>query len=66
MNEQIEIILNKHCEMLKNIDKTQNISKIIKIIDSLTQQAYAEIYAIRDGRKNDTSETMAKKHGHCC
>jgi t-SNARE complex subunit (syntaxin) len=66
MSEQIETILNRHCEMLKNIDRTQNISKIIRSIDSLTQSTYEEIYALRDGRKNGTYEAMAKKHGHCC
>lgn len=56
MNEKIEAILNNHCEMLKNIDTTQNIAKIVKSIDTLTQTAYSEIYAIRDGRKNGTYE----------
>lgn len=66
MSEQIETILNNHCEMLKKIDKTQNIAKIVKAIDALTQSTYAEIYALRDGRKNGTYEALAKKHGHCC
>lgn len=66
MSEQIETILENHCAMLKSIDKTQNISKIVKAIDALTQSTYAEIYALRDGRKNGTYEAMAKKHGHCC
>lgn len=66
MTEQIEAILNKHCDLLKSIDRTQTIAKIVKNIDSLTQETYAEIYALRDGRKNGTYEAMAKKHGHCC
>lgn len=66
MSEQIETILNNHCEMLKGIDKTQNIAKIVKAIDSITQSTYSEIYALRDGRKNGAYEAMAKKHGHCC
>lgn len=66
MSEQIEDILNKHCELLKSVDRTQNIAKIIRNIDSITQATYAEIYALRDGRKNGTYEAMTKKHGHCC
>lgn len=66
MSEQIEAILIKHCELLKSIDKTQEIAKIIRKIDSVTQETYAEIYALRDGRKNGTYEALAKKHGHCC
>lgn len=66
MSDQIEAILNNHCELLKSIDRTQEIAKIIRNIDSVMQKTYAEIYALRDGRKNGTYEAMAKKHGHCC
>ena len=66
MHEQIEAILNNHCEMMKNVDKNQNVSKIIRQLDSITQSMYAEIYALIDGRKNSSYEAMEKKHGHCC
>jgi hypothetical protein len=66
MSEQIETILENHCAMLKSIDKKQDIAKIVRAIDAITQSTYAEIYALRDGRKNGTYEAMAKKHGHCC
>lgn len=66
MNEQIENILINHCELLKSIDKTQDVSKIIRKIDSITQETYTKIYALRDGRKNGVYETMSKKQGRCC
>lgn len=66
MTEQIDKIINDHCEKLRTIDKEQNIARIVKAIDTITQSTYSEIYALRDGRKNGTYEAMATKHGHCC
>jgi hypothetical protein len=66
MKEQIESIIQQYCESLKSLDTNKNISQVVKSIDTLTQDTYAKIYALRDGRKNGTYESMSKKHGHCC
>lgn len=66
MNEQVEKIIKSHCEMLRQIDTTQNVAKIVKTIDTLTQSTYNEIYALRDGRKNGTYALLLNKAGHCC
>jgi hypothetical protein len=66
MKEQIETIIQQHCELLQTLDTNKNIAQVVKSIDNLTQETYMKIYALRDGRKNGTYEAMTKKHGHCC
>lgn len=66
MKENIDTIINEHCEFLRTLDTDKNVAQIVKSIDQMTQELYMKIYALRDGRKNGTYEAMAKKHGHCC
>ena len=69
MKENIDTIIKEYCETLQSIDTTQNISRVVKSIDTLTQEIYQKIYALRDGRKNGTYESMqeiSSKRGHCC
>ena len=66
MTEQIDKIIKDHCEKLRTIDREQNVARIVKAIDSITQSTYNEIYALRDGRKNGTYAAMTEKRGHCC
>lgn len=66
MKENIDALIAEYCDTLRSVDTNQNISKVVKSIDTLTQEIYQKIYALRDGRKNGAYEAMAKKHGHCC
>lgn len=66
MKENIDTLLEEHIQLLRQVDTNKNIAQVVKSIDSLTQEIYMKIYALRDGRKNGTYEALAKKHGHCC
>lgn len=66
MKENIDTLLEEHIQLLRQVDTNKNIAQVVKSIDTLTQEIYTKIYALRDGRKNGTYETLVKKNGHCC
>jgi hypothetical protein len=60
MNKTVNKIISKHLSNIKKIDTTQSLAKVVKEIDSITQDTYRELYNFREKK-----ETPNKK-GHCC
>jgi CRISPR/Cas system CSM-associated protein Csm2 small subunit len=63
MKKMTDKIIKNHIKQIKSIDNTQSIPKMVKNIDSITQQTLRELYNLIDIRKD--SIKMDKK-GHCC
>jgi len=61
MNKKINKIISKHITKIEKIDTTQSLAKVVKEIDSITQDTYRELYNYREKK-----ETPDKKKGHCC
>lgn len=68
LNTEIKSIIKKHIECIKNVDtSSSNISKIVKSLDSIVNDMYLDLYALRDGRKmQQPSADVDNKKGHCC
>ena len=66
MKDKIETLLQEHCDLLRSVNTDATIAQVVKSIDTVTQNTYQKIYALRDGRKNGTYEQLAKQAGHCC
>mgnify|MGYP003654192553 CR=1 FL=1 len=61
MNKSINKIISKHIANVEKVDTTQSLAKVVKAIDTITQNTYRELYNYRERK-----ETPDKKKGHCC
>ena len=67
MNEQIREIVNRHCELIKSVSDSDNISRTVKSIDQIVQQMYHDLYGLKDIRYSYQSVAQIEpKKGHCC
>ena len=61
MDKSVNKIITKHIENIEKVDTTQSLAKVVKQLDSITQETYKELYNYREKK-----ETPNKKKGHCC
>jgi hypothetical protein len=62
MNNTINAYLNK----VQEIDTSIGVSKVIKIIDKLTQELYLELYNVKPGVDVRCPQPQLENRGHCC
>lgn len=69
MKDKIDLVIQKHSELMKTVDTTKSIPMIVKELDKLTYEMYRELYGLRDVRSNNyylNNFTSEDKKGHCC
>jgi len=51
MNKSINKIISKHIANIEKVDTAQTLAKVVKQIDSITQDTYRELYNYREKKE---------------
>ena len=65
--EQIDSIIKAYCKKFKKVNKNQSIPYVVRSLDKLVSEMYADLHALRNVQRNHIqSEYLNNKKGHCC
>jgi hypothetical protein len=64
--EMMNNTINAYLSKVQEIDTSIGVSKVIKIIDKLTQELYLELYNVKPSVDVRCPESQLENRGHCC
>lgn len=65
--DKIKKIIKQLSKDINKVNDDQKVGRIVRQIDSLTQQCYIDLYKAVDPRENYNQQLeKSEKKGHCC